>query len=127
MLLLDADVCVDMARGYPPALQWFASLTERPALPGLVAMELLAGCRNGREMQVTRRFTRRFKLYWPTEQDCERAVDTYAKAKLSHGLSVNDALIAECAIGLGVTLCTFNVKHFRAVTGMSHQQPYRKP
>src|SRR5438045_258933 len=126
MLLLDADVCVDLARGYLPALHWFASLTERPALPGLVVMELLAGCPNGREMQVAHRFTRRFKLYWPTEQDCERAIDTYAKTKLSHGLSVNDALIAECAIGLGATLLTFNVKHFKAVGGLSHQQPYRK-
>jgi predicted nucleic acid-binding protein len=126
MLLLDADICVDLARGYPPALQWFASLNERPALPGLVVMELLAGCRNSREMQTARKFTRRFKLYWPAEQDCERAIDTYPKARLSHGLSVNDALIAECAIGLSATLCTFNVKHFRAVAGLSHRQPYRK-
>lgn len=126
MLLLDADVCIDLARGYPPALHWFASLTVRPALPGLVVMELLAGCRNSREMQVARKFTQRFKLHWPTEQDCERAIGTYAKAKLSHGLSVNDALIAECAVGLGATLCTFNLKHFRAVAGLHYQQPYRK-
>lgn len=124
--LLDADICVDLARGYPPALHWFASLTERPALPGLVVMELLAGCRNSREMRATRRFTQRFQIYWPNEEDCRRAVETYARAKLSHGLSVNDALIAETAIGLGATLCTFNVKHFRVVAGLNHEQPYPK-
>jgi len=126
LLLLDADVCVDLARGYPPALHWFASLTERPALPGLVVLELLAGCRNGREMRTTRKFTRQFQLHWPREQDCERAIDTYARAKLSHGLSVNDALIAETVIGIGATLYTFNLKYFRAVAGLSHQQPYPK-
>lgn len=126
MLLLDADVCVDMGRGYPPSLQWFASLTERPGLPGLVVMELLAGCRNGQEMQKVRKFTHSFKRYWPTEEDFERAIETYARLKLGYGLSVNDALIAECAIGLGATLCTFNVKHFRAVSGLIHHQPYPK-
>ena len=126
MLLLDADICVDLARRYPPALQWFSSLAERPALPGMVVLELLAGCRNSREMQATRRFTRQFQCYWPTGPDCDRTIETYAKAKLSHGLSVNDALIAECVIGLGATLCTFNVKHFRAIIGLSHQQPYSK-
>jgi predicted nucleic acid-binding protein len=124
MILLDADVCIDLGRGYLPALEWFAGLMEHPALPGLVVMELLAGCRNGREMQVARRFTRRFEAHWPTAGDCGRAVDTYTKLKLSHGLSVNDALIAACAIGLGATLCTFNVKHFSAIVGLSHQQPY---
>jgi predicted nucleic acid-binding protein len=127
MVLLDADICIDISRDYPPAIQWFASLTERPALPGLVVFELLAGCRNSREMQTAYAFTRRFKCYWPTNQDCERAIDTYAKTKLSHGVSVNDALIAECAIGLGATLCTFNVKHFGAISNLHYHQPYNKP
>ena len=55
MLLLDTDVCVDIARGYPPALEWYDQLPAPAALPGLVVLELLRGCRNTREMQRMRR------------------------------------------------------------------------
>lgn len=41
MYVLDTDVLIDIQRGYPPALAWFSNLTELPALPGLVVMELI--------------------------------------------------------------------------------------
>jgi hypothetical protein len=33
------DVLVDVQRGPPPALAWFAGLTDLPAFPGFVVME----------------------------------------------------------------------------------------
>jgi len=46
MILLDTDVMVDLMRGYEPALTWLDSLgAETIGIPGLVAMELLQGCR----------------------------------------------------------------------------------
>jgi predicted nucleic acid-binding protein len=126
MLLLDSDICIDLLRGYSPALAWYASLAERPGLPGLAAMELMAGCQNGRQMRTVRKFIRRFRLSWPTEADCGRAFETYSRASLSHNLGLIDALIGECAVGLGATLCTFNTKHYRAVPNLAHQRPYKK-
>src|SRR5205807_9837364 len=126
MLLLDSDVCIDLLRGYPPALAWFDSLSERPGLPGLAAMELMTGCRNSAEMRAVRKFIRRFHLYWPTEADCLEAFETYSKASLSHNLGLIDALVAACAVGLGATLCTFNTKHYQAVPDLRHQRPYKK-
>ena len=49
-----------------------------------------------------------------------------ARLSLSHGLGIIDALIAECAIGLGVPLCTFNVRHFSAVPGLVTERPYAR-
>jgi predicted nucleic acid-binding protein len=50
MILLDTDVMVDILRGYEPARQWLESATSQEiGVPGLVAMELLQGCQNGRE------------------------------------------------------------------------------
>ena len=50
MILLDTDVMVDVLRGHVPARDWLASVTlQEIGIPGLVAMELLQGCRDARE------------------------------------------------------------------------------
>ena len=46
MDLLDTDVLIDLQRGHAPAVAWFASLTELPAVPGFVVMELIQDARN---------------------------------------------------------------------------------
>ena len=38
MDLLDTDVLIDVQRGHPPALAWFAGLTELPTIPGFVVI-----------------------------------------------------------------------------------------
>jgi predicted nucleic acid-binding protein len=122
--LLDTDVCVDIRRQHPPALQWLASLPQAPGLPGFVLLELIQGVRNRREMLRLLRAVAPFRLYWPTAADCDRAVQTYAPAHLSHRVGILDLVIGECAVGLNATLCTFNVRHFRAIPGLLTEQPY---
>jgi predicted nucleic acid-binding protein len=126
MLLLDTDICVDLGRGYPPAVAWFDTVPERPGLPGPVVFELLRGCRNSREAQAVRRRILPFQVYWPIEDDWNRAVETYARGHLSHNIGILDALIGECAVRLGAALCTFNQKHYRVITALSTLQPYPK-
>jgi hypothetical protein len=41
MDLVDTDVLIDVQRGHPPALAWFAGLTVLPAVQGFVVMELV--------------------------------------------------------------------------------------
>lgn len=104
MIGVDTDVMIDMLRQYAPAVEWLRSLgTEELALFGLVAMELLQGCRNRIEQQRVERRLRPYRLYWPSQFDCERAFQDYATYRLSHQLGILDALIAETAVGLGVT------------------------
>jgi hypothetical protein len=43
---------------------------------------------------------------------------------LSHRLGLLDSLIAACAIGLSAELCTFNIKQYRVVSGLTTIQPY---
>lgn len=124
MRLLDTDVLVDIRRRHPPAVAWLASLPEKPALIGLSVMELIAGCRDGREVRAVLREIVPFPIYWPTEADQKRALQTYARAHLSHRLGLLDALIGECTVGLSATLATFNVRHYRAVPGLVTEQPY---
>ena len=124
-MLLDTDVLVDVLRGYPPAISWLASLgAESITLPGLVAMEVLQGCRNLQEQNKIEAFLRQYPLAWPTAKDCENAYRDFAAYRLSHSVGIMDSLIAHTAIGTQNTLATFNVKHFIAFSNLETLQPY---
>jgi predicted nucleic acid-binding protein len=122
--VLDTDILIDLSRGYPPALIWFASLNDTSLIPGYAV--LLVGRDNALAVQRLQRWLRPFHVHWPTATDCDRALATFARASLSHNLGILDALFGECAVGSGVPLCTFNVRHFRAVAGLVTEQPYER-
>ncbi|HET6571958.1 MAG TPA: PIN domain-containing protein [Fimbriiglobus sp.] len=126
MNLVDTDVLIDVQRGHPPALAWFAGLTDLPAVPGFVVMELIQDARNGQEVRQALKLVAPFQVAWPTEADCSRALADFAAYHLTHGLGLLDALIAACAVGRSATLFTFNLKHYRAVPGLVTAQPYTR-
>lgn len=124
MLLLDTDVLIDIQRGHAPAVEWFASLAELPAVPGLVVMELIQDAENREQVDRARRLVAPLSIVWPGAPDCDLALAHSERYHLSHKLGLLDALIAACAIGLGASLCTFNLKHYGAVPGLRTEQPY---
>src|SRR5438874_2720596 len=124
MEVVDTDVLIDVQRGHPPALAWFGGLTDLPAVPGFVVMELIQDARNAKEVRQAIKLVAPFRIVWPTEADCTRALSDFAAYHLSHGLGLLDALIAACALGLTATLNTFNAKHYRVVPGLVTAQPY---
>lgn len=126
MYLLDSDVVIDFQRQYVPAENWFAGLTEPPVIPGFVIMELVQDARNKREAQAAIKLIATFPVIWPTQADCERALEFFTKYHLSHNLGLIDSVIAACAVGQSATLCTFNVKHYGVVPGLVTIQPYTR-
>lgn|SRR5262245_23641416 len=126
MDLVDTDVLIDVQRGHPPALAWFAGLVELPAVPGLVVMELIQDARNTREVRRALKLVAPFRIVWPTEADCARALSDFAAYHVSKGLGLLDALIAACTTGIAATLYTLNAKHYRAVPGLMTAQPYKR-
>ena len=123
MDLVDTDVLIDVQRGHPPAFAWFASLTDLPAVPGFVAMELLQDARNSHEERRSLKLVAPLRTVWPTEADCNRALPDFTAYHLSHGLGLLDSLIAARAIGRSATLFTFNIKHYQAVLDLVTAEP----
>jgi predicted nucleic acid-binding protein len=118
---------VDILRGHAPAQMWLRELgSAELGVPGLVAMELVQGCRNRAERSKVERLLRRHRLFWPTPHDCERAYSIFSRHHLSHGIGILDALIAATAVGLGVTLVTFNQKHYNVIGSLQVQSPYSR-
>jgi predicted nucleic acid-binding protein len=126
MDLVDTDVLIDVQRGHPPALAWFAGLTDLPAVPGFVVMELVQDARNGWEVRQALKLIAPLQVVWPTEADCARALSDFTTYHLSHGLGLLDALIAACAVGRSATLYTFNDKHYGVVPGLVTARPYTR-
>lgn len=126
MRLLDTDILIDLLRRHPPAVAWFATLTEVPGVPGLVVMELIQGCTNAADLRAVTKLVKPLRVVWPTEADCRRALADVTHYRLAHHLGALDALIGACTIGLGATLCTFNVKHYQVMVGLATEQPYTR-
>jgi predicted nucleic acid-binding protein len=124
-MLLDTDVMIDFLRGFPAAVSWLGTLGTTPiGLPGLVAMELIQGCQSLAEQRHVENELLRFQLHWPTSADCARALTDFSGYHLSHNLGLLDALIGETAVGLAITLATFNIKHYSVIPGLQTIQPY---
>ena len=126
MVLLDSNVAVDLLRGRPPALAWWASLApgERPAIPGYVELELIDGCRSAAEAAAVQRLLKSFSVHWLTPDECEATVADYRRVRLANAIDPMDILIGHTALKLGVPLYTFNQKHFKVIPGLTTLRPY---
>ena len=89
-------------------------------------MELVQNATNAQQVRTTLKLISALTIVWPREPDCTRALSDFSVLHLSHGLGLLDALIAATALGRGATLCSFNVKHYRAVQGLALLAPYKR-
>jgi predicted nucleic acid-binding protein len=127
MILLDSDILIDFFRGHPASMAWFqlVDMTEI-AIPGIVAMELYAGCHSKQEQARVRRKLDPFTVVWPSSNALNAIVPMFVSAHLTHSLGILDALIAATSITHNSPLHTFNRKHFAAVPGLQTIQPYTR-
>jgi predicted nucleic acid-binding protein len=127
MVLVDTDVLVDCLRGTEPARQWLERTSrESLGVPGVVAMELVIGCRNRTELQRLQKFLSTYSIIWPEGAEFARAYELLAEHRLSSGLGIPDCIIGAMALVRTVRLYTFNAKHFQAIPGIDAQEPYSR-
>ncbi|MFH0727945.1 MAG: PIN domain-containing protein [Pseudomonadota bacterium] len=125
MIICDTDIMVDILRGQPEALDWLASVRDETiALPGIVTMELIQGCRTRSEQQRLQKALKGYILLWPSHTACNLALKHFTTGCLSHGIGILDAIIAEIAVEAGFPLCTFNQKHYLPHPHLQTVQPY---
>jgi predicted nucleic acid-binding protein len=126
MIICDTDIMVDVLRGHPGAIVWLGdNASETIAIPGLVVMELLQGCRNKAEQNLVYKTLKGFKLIWPSLDACDRVLKLFSSQHLSHGIGIIDALIAEITVEANTPLHTFNQKHYLPHPRLRTIQPYK--
>ena len=127
MILVDTDVMIDLLRQYPPALAWVNTLDDEEVLvPGFVVMELIQGSRNKLEQEKVERTFGGYRVAWPSHAACDDALSVFAARHLSRRIGILDVLIGQTAVALGLSLHTFNEKHYAAVPGLNTVRPYDK-
>lgn len=123
-ILVDTDVLIDFLRGHEAARDFVAQLPELVFVSAITVAELHVGVRNGKERAALTEFI-------GTLETLPLDAETAAEGGLlrrdygpSHGVGLNDALIAATAIRHKLELCTLNQKHYPMLQGV--RVPYQK-
>lgn len=123
--VLDTSVLIDLLRGFPPAIDWFASLgRQQVAITPVVWMETVQGAANRVKRAQAIHLLRRFRIEHPTQDDNRWAMRQTARFYLSHGIQLQDAMIASVAARLAVPLYTTNLRHFQPLPSVDARKPY---
>lgn len=123
-MLVDTDVLIDFLRGQSDAKDFIATLPAEVFISTITIAELHVGVRDGKERAILTTFLDTFQ---PIAIDAELAAEggllrrDYGK---SHGVGLNDALIAATALKHKLELATLNAKHYPMVKQLL--LPYQK-
>jgi predicted nucleic acid-binding protein len=124
LMLIDTDVLIDFLRGLEQAKNFVAGLPEQVFVSAITVAELHVGVRNGKERANLTEFLDTLEAI---TLDAELAAEgglirrDYGK---SHGVGLNDALIAATALKNRLQLVTLNAKHYPMVNNLL--VPYKK-
>lgn len=123
-ILVDTDVLIDFLRGHEAARDFVAQLPEQVFVSAITVAELHVGVRNGKERVALTEFLGTLE---PLPLDAETAAEGGLLRRdygSSHGVGLNDALIAATALRHKLELATLNRKHYPMVQAL--QVPYQK-
>lgn len=114
-IILDTDILIDFSLDRPEAVQTMASLEERYiiSVSVITAMELYTGCRSKRDLKKVDNLIKDKELHFITKIISEKAFDLMRTFRSSHGVEINDLLIASTALNLNAKMISKNQKHYK--------------
>ena len=123
---VDTDILIDLARGFPRAVQFCRRAEARGGLACSVIsiLELLAGCRNPQDQSTILKSMADVVIIHIESGDSVDALQWYRTYHLSQGVGILDCFIAAAASRFSCTLHTLNTKHFRIIPGLQIKRPY---
>ena len=118
--VFDTDVLIDYARGVATAVAALdaARREAQPMASVVTYLELLAGCRDKRELSILDAFMATLRLVHIDVVISRCTQDLMRAYRLSHGLRLPDALIAATALTNGWALISKNQKDYRFIPGL---------
>ncbi|MBZ0242620.1 MAG: hypothetical protein K8F24_05350 [Bacteroidales bacterium] len=121
--LVDANVIVDLLRGYTPAQTWIGS-TQTLGVTRVVWLEVLQGVQDNHKLRGALNILNQFDLVETTISDLEWATQQSIRFTLSHRIDALDYMIAAPSHRLQIPLYTRNLKHMSPILGTLAQEPY---
>ena len=89
----------------------------------VVYIECIQGSISNADKRRIKRSLQNIKFYPLTNDTAQKAIELIDTYSNSHGLLLGDALIAATAIEYGLTLITYNTKHFQFIKDLKILKP----
>jgi predicted nucleic acid-binding protein len=113
--VVDSTVIVHLFRKNPAALTWYASLSQPLAITSIAWMKIIYGAAGKAGQAKCKAILKEFNMDYLTRTDMDWAMQQLERYRLSHGVEMNDCLIASVCHRLQVPLYTHNVKDMRVL------------
>lgn len=113
--VVDNTVIVHLFRKNPSALTWYASLSQPLAITPITWMEIMYGAAGKAGQAKCKAILNEFDMEYLTRTDMDWAMPQLERYRLSHGVEMNDCLIASVCHWLQVLLYTHNVEDMRVL------------
>jgi predicted nucleic acid-binding protein len=112
---IDSDILIWHLRGEAKAAALLRRLSAEPGtdlwVGALQRTEIVFFMRPS-EVTATRAFLSRFKTEAVTQAIVDHGADLYRRWHPSHGIDVNDAILAATVAATGGKICTQNLEHY---------------
>lgn len=124
--LVDTDIWIDFLRGVPEAVNFVDQLPDVVFISAVSVAELYAGVREGKEREVLGDLLTSLKIISLDDVGAAHGGLIRRDFGKSHGVGLNDALIAATVMQHDCQLFTLNVKHYPALPKAQVTRPYAK-
>ncbi len=124
MILCDANILIDVLRLREPVTSAYRALAaDEVTISVMTAAELVQGLRNQQELRNLRLILAPLPVLPLSPAGSLHGLELLYQYRLSHGLTIADALIAATALEHGLPLFTLNRKDFRYLPGLTFYEP----
>jgi predicted nucleic acid-binding protein len=124
--LIDTDVWIDYLRGHPQAVAFVKKLPERVWISAVSVAELYVGVREGAERLALEQLLSTLNVIDVNSAIAAQGGLLRRDWGKSHGVGLNDALIAASAETMALRLFTLNLKHYPMLSEKQIKAAYQK-
>ena len=114
-VIIDTDILIDFGLDDTDAIDTLAYLEKNydMGVSVITAMELYTGCRSKKDLSEVEDLLSGLELHWITQTISEKGLSWMKEFRASHGVEINDMLIAGTAFINEIQLISKNQKHYR--------------
>ena len=112
---MDSTVIVHLFRKNPSTLTWYASLSQPLAITPITWVEIMYGAAAEAGQAKCKADLNEFDMEYLTRTDMDWSMQQLERSRLSHGVEMNDCLMAWVCHQRQVPLYTHNVKALRVL------------
>lgn len=114
-VVIDTDILIDFGLDKEDAVESMSMLEENFELTisVITAMELYLGCRSKRDIKKVEGLIADLRIQFVSKSISEQAYGLMKKFRSSHGVEINDMLIAATAIETDAKMISKNQKHYQ--------------